>query len=374
MSFKKVILPILVGLIGCFLGYGVSLAETPVSEAESGEDFTPGFYYTIQKGDTLWDLSQRFYDSEFAWPDLWGQNKDLTNPHWIYPGNRIRLYQKTEALAIEDKDEPVEEKMPEIIEVAKPEEEVPAPEPEPVPEPEPEIYFHYPQIDQVGFVKKLSATKMFDEQADPLAIGEIFKSKGETKEMISQNDFVYIHHVDNNNDDAFIVGNQYAVYKPLKKVTDPHSGDYAGHQYKIAGTVEVTKKNPAYVVAKVVKSIRPIRIGDKIMPIPKRSEKIALKPSPEDLTGHILLSEDDVLMSADYDIVFLNKGKKDGLKAGQRYDVFYQEEHEIDGQTTRLPSYIYGKLLVLLVKDTTATATITQSSRSIKPGDSFKTP
>jgi LysM repeat protein len=30
-----------------------------------------GFYYTVKKGDTLWDLSQRFSDTPWVWPDLW---------------------------------------------------------------------------------------------------------------------------------------------------------------------------------------------------------------------------------------------------------------------------------------------------------------
>ncbi|MFP4445227.1 MAG: LysM peptidoglycan-binding domain-containing protein [Desulfosudaceae bacterium] len=377
MSLKKIFLPILIGLIGCLLTAGVSLAETDAGEAETGEAFTPGFYYTIQKGDTLWDLSQRFYDSEWVWPALWGQNKDITNPHWIYPGNRIRLYQKSDLVDHQDKPEP-EKRLPEIVEV-KPEEEAPAPEPEEPEEPEeleelePEIYFYYPQIANVGFIQKLSGSGLFGGTTDPLAIGEIFKAEGEIKQMISENDTVYIHHANNDNS-VFIVGNLYSIYKPLVEINDPRTGDYAGHQYRIAGIVEVTEKNPAYVVARVVKSLRPIRVGDKIMPFQQRSKKIALQQSPEGMTGHVLLSEDHTRMSAGYDIVFLDKGKKDGVQAGQRYDVFYQSEKKINGETVLLPPITYGKLLVLLAKDTTATATVTQASKSIAPGDRFKTP
>ena len=47
--------------------------------------------YVIQRGDTLWDLSGKFLDSPWYWPKLWSYNPQIENPHWIYPGNPLRL-------------------------------------------------------------------------------------------------------------------------------------------------------------------------------------------------------------------------------------------------------------------------------------------
>src|ERR1700737_5150664 len=47
--------------------------------------------YTIQKGDTLWDLSQKFLSNPWYWPKIWSLNPSIENPHWIYPGNRLKV-------------------------------------------------------------------------------------------------------------------------------------------------------------------------------------------------------------------------------------------------------------------------------------------
>ncbi|MCL2101986.1 MAG: LysM peptidoglycan-binding domain-containing protein, partial [Fibromonadales bacterium] len=45
--------------------------------------------YRVQKGDTLWDLSEEYLRDPFAWPDLWKVNPHIQDPHWIYPGDSI---------------------------------------------------------------------------------------------------------------------------------------------------------------------------------------------------------------------------------------------------------------------------------------------
>jgi len=47
--------------------------------------------HLVRRGDTLWDLCNRYYQNPWAWPKVWGYNPQIANPHWIYPGDQLRL-------------------------------------------------------------------------------------------------------------------------------------------------------------------------------------------------------------------------------------------------------------------------------------------
>ncbi|HEX7506877.1 MAG TPA: LysM peptidoglycan-binding domain-containing protein, partial [Polyangia bacterium] len=55
-----------------------------------GSGQTPELH-VVQKGDTLWSLCSKYFNDPWRWPRLWAANPVITNPHWIFPGDIIRL-------------------------------------------------------------------------------------------------------------------------------------------------------------------------------------------------------------------------------------------------------------------------------------------
>lgn len=304
-----------------------------------------GFYYTIQRGDTLWDLSDQFFDSPWVWPDLWNKNRQIPNPHWIYPGERIRLYQGegTDKLTLK------------------------APMP---PSPATQVaslkkmpYYLYTSINQVGFIKKIAI----------FANGSIFKVDGD-HEMISTGDMIYIQPEVGK---TLIPGSRHTVYRTMAPAIDNAYRSNAGIQHYLTGVVEIEKKEPDFVIARVMDTYREIKIGDKLLPFRPKDSKIFLKPSPGNIKARVIVSEEHADLIGESTTAFIDKGSKDGIELGQQYSVYYQDTKKLDpasDKTIRLNPVNFGTLLVLHTEKTTSTVIVTNSNKDIHPGDKVCSP
>jgi len=78
---------ILIAALGLGSGFGVTLRADEVRLQEQAPD-----RHVVVKGDTLWDISEKFLKDPWKWPEVWGFNKDqIKNPHLIYPGDVVLL-------------------------------------------------------------------------------------------------------------------------------------------------------------------------------------------------------------------------------------------------------------------------------------------
>ncbi len=343
MKIKIRLFPVLILFISLLLPalYG----SQPAAQNQKTVKYETGFYYTVQKGDTLWDLSQKFSDTPWQWPEMWKENSQIANPHRIYPGQRIRLYRRRDAQGHDEKgplkDKTVVDK-PELTNM---------------------LEFHYASIDRVGFIRK-----------DPVqSQGTIFKVEGQ-KEMISTGDLVYIRPGDNA---SLAKGRKFTIYRTLKPIKAKDTNELIGIQHYLTGAVEITIVRPDFVLGRIVATYRPIKVGDLLMPYYRRLPRIGMQQSPEGLEGHIIESEEHQSMFGESAIAFIDKGEQEGVRPGQLYWIYKQEKYHInpkDKNETTLTPVLLGELLVLHTEKTTATVMITDSRMAIYPGNKIITP
>lgn len=71
------------------LHYTAAVPRVYVDSELVGEDAPE--VYKVVRGDTLWDISDRFLKEPWRWTEIWGYNPQVYNPHLIYPGDILAL-------------------------------------------------------------------------------------------------------------------------------------------------------------------------------------------------------------------------------------------------------------------------------------------
>jgi hypothetical protein len=318
------------------------IAAAASSEEPSKIELESGIYYTVKKGDTLWDISNRYFNTHWRWPQIWSENQQITNPHRIFPGERLRLYHQVwdASPAPELSDQP-ESAFPDRLPVIE------------------SRYYVYSSIHRIGFVKE-------QPMADSGRIAVIRGDKNIQKTMLGQDESIYITPAGNT---PLKVGDVYAVYRPPVPVKDPETKHPIGFQYYKTGLVRIVESREDYAVAKVEKSFRSIMVNDLLLPYEPLSSKIELISGKGGIDGSIFMAEEGSGIFGNDVVAFINKGSEDGIQAGQTYAIY--ENYSIESARDAVD---FGSLLVLHVEATTATVLILSSDRSIQPPGKFRSP
>lgn len=328
--------------------------------------------YIVKQGDTLWDISARFLDNPWYWPRLWEQNKYITDPHLIFPGEPIALVPSPARAALPAAAAaPPEGELPPTGVEEIPLAEFPLEEPkeEMVVSPlvvgleEKEGMIYHSRMGSSGFIS-------LEELA---AAGLILDSK-EEKLMLGEQDSVYLNLGDAS---GIGVGDKFSIYTVTKKVSHPVTGETLGYKIKILGGLEVVELNGENVsTATIFSSNDVISRGNWIRPFEPAVKEIILQGTQAGLEGYIVDSKQPVSLLGEGDIVHIDKGKRDGVETGNVFTVYRPAKKIRDRMTGRrlqLPVENVGKLVVLNVQEKTSTALVTKSRKELKIGDHIRT-
>lgn len=347
MTMRKALLLILLLILP------LTLTARPVHAKE------PVRTYTIKKGDTLWGISQRFLKDPYYWPNLWSNNPFIANPHLIYPGQKVAIYDGRIQIV------GVKPKAPTPAPAAeKPAPETPAPAPAPTEKPVP--------AEEPVTIKTLGGAEGFVSLDGLQGVGTIVDTV-DNRLMMAEGDTVFCEMktpADVQPGDAFdIVAFGKPIYHPV-------SGKLIGHQVATVGSLVVTAVNPSVATARITASNQEIRRGDKLLPFQAPALEVALKKAKNLLNGYIIASKQDKIGIGQNDVIYIDLGAADGLETGNLlYLTRPRKPSEVVSvkEGIQLPEVLLGSAVVVETKEHTAAALVLKAAQAVFRGDQVRT-
>lgn len=313
---------------------GVALATAPaagwaeeVTVLDSGPRNVPE-EYVVERGDTLWDICGHFFGEPRVWPGVWALNPHVTNPHWIYPGDVLRL------------------RLGDGIGPAA------------------------PGAYTVGAQSALQVglNEGFIEEGRLETAGSVANSP-EPKRYLAERDKVYLRL---KKLDEARVGNRYSVFRVVHDVVHPERDEIIGRKIQVHGVVEITAIDQEVATATIVRSFNEIERGMFVVPELNHYHVVSPRQNLIDLTGTVVDSMWELDELGQFHIVFLDRGAKDGVQVGNRFFVMRRGDGFLEltrEQDRKLPWEQIGEVLVVEARDRNSTALITRSALEIRKGD-----
>lgn len=317
--------------------------------------------YTVKKGDTLWDISAQFLNSPWLWPRLWQANSQIENPHLIYPGDVLTL------IWVDGQPQVVRKQLKKLS---------PTPRLEEKHEPVPTI----PLTSISPFLSK-------DHIIDPDLLKDSPRLLGDAlgSPRFFEGDTFYGQgkYDDNKLYGVYRLGKTYYGVPENSKDDEDAKGENLGTNLIFIGHAEVSKNPNVRANDKVspldlVSSPREARQGDLILPIPEYETLPAYfipQPVSQDIKGHILGALNNSAAIGQWDVVVIDKGKREGIQIGSMFSilragpevlvedkVLYQEDgnafEQMGDADVTLPDELVGELMVFKVYEKVSIAIV----------------
>ncbi|WP_120997193.1 LysM peptidoglycan-binding domain-containing protein [Stutzerimonas urumqiensis] len=311
--------------------------------------------YRVVKGDTLWDISGRFLDQPWEWPELWHANPQIENPHLIYPGDLLRLvYIDGQPRLMLDRGESRGTiKLSPKVRVT------------PIAE-------AIPTIPLEAINSFLLNNRIIDTEAE--FEGAPYILAGNAERVISgAGDRVYAR---GQFDEGLAA---YGVFRQGKTYTDPETGEFLGINADDIGTAELIATEGDIGTLMMTRTTQEVRPGDRLFATEERAINSTFQPrAPESpVSGLIIDVPRGVTQIGQFDVVTLNKGARDGLEVGDVLAVYKTGEtvrDRITGERVKIPDERAGLLMVFRTYDKLSYGLILQASRSLAVMDKVRNP
>ncbi|MFM2397546.1 MAG: hypothetical protein RLZZ144_796 [Pseudomonadota bacterium] len=321
--------------------------------------------YTVVRGDTLWDISAKFYAHPWQWPIIWGFNKDtIKNPHWIYPGDLIHLDRTTGTLQV-----------------------TPAADPS-------KLTTNNGQGNNPTF--KLSPQRhIVDSQHDaippiplkeiapflarPLIVDDATLSNApkiiggfERRSILATNDLAYVESLPDN------LGTQWQVFRAGQTLIDPVTHEALGNEVIYLGDAEVEKFDSISQL-RIIRAQMEIIKGD-LLAQPATDHAVNYQPhapiSP--INAQIISIYGGMAQVGKNAVITLNKGQREGLENGHILALYKRGEKIKQANwfkaDTVLPDHRFGLVIVFRVFEKVSYALILQSELPVNLQDGLRTP
>ncbi len=331
-------------------------------------------FHIVRKGDTMWGICGEQLGDPRLWPRIWAQNPQLQNPHWIYPGDQLRLREGSSSDSATALGTGIggvrggklgDGSLGRTALVP------------------PETVF----LRELGYI----------DEPEREVWGQVVGAR-EEQQLLSDNNRVYM---------ILRPGAQVQLGQLMTVFEDerePPDVDGArrppGKIVSFKGTIKIDAWDPNTRVARgeVVESLDAIERGAKVGPVGRRYYVVPPAPSQVELEARILTSiYPHVIMGRDQ-VVFIDRGANDGLKPGNRLFVVRKgdawrrtletssvmarsrirmdvpervelEVTELVGDEESFPEEVIAELRVIRSHRYSSLALVTGSSEEIEPGD-----
>jgi hypothetical protein len=311
--------------------------------------------HNVSRGDTLWDLSQKYLGSPWYWPKVWSYNPEIANPHWIYPGNQVRFVQSGE-----DAPTQVEVGAPPAIEAL-------------------DLSDRVTVTGKLGYVPKntiaLQATG-FVTAKEVEEAGRIIGSNGEN-DFLSYPSDLYIEFASKG---RVRVGETFTIFKGMGPVNHPSTDALVGYLTKIVGAARAVAVAPNGVVTmQIVKQFDTIGRGDLIGPSGESLlHQLAPRRNDREIKDGVVVASTTPFLSqfGEHNILVVDKGSEHGVKEGNLFSVIRQHDPSLTESMfspstvdTRFPEETVGTCMAFEVKSRATTCLMVASMREAVRGD-----